>query len=161
MDAPRSFLHEEIGFNYRMSNLHAAIGLAQVEKADEYRGMRIRNANLYQKLLADVPGLTFQGEANDVLNVFWMNGILIDPKKYGHTRDELADHLKSEGIDTRNFFQGMHRQPALKKYGCDCSGRYPVSDKLADQGLYLPSASNLPEKDIQRICETIAKFRKV
>ena len=161
LDSPRSFLHEEIGFNYRMSNLHAAIGLAQVEKADEYRGMRIRNANLYQKLLADVPGLTFQGEANDVLNVFWMNGILIDPKKYGHTRDELADHLKSEGIDTRNFFQGMHRQPALKKYGCDCSGRYPVSDKLADQGLYLPSASNLPEKDIQRICETIAKFRKV
>nr|NIP32053.1 aminotransferase DegT [Candidatus Dadabacteria bacterium]NIQ16924.1 aminotransferase DegT [Candidatus Dadabacteria bacterium] len=161
LDSPRTFLHKEIGFNYRMSNLHAAVGLAQIEKADEYRGMRISNARLYQKLLADVPGLTFQGETQGVLNVYWMNAVLIDSNKYGRTRDELSVYLKSEGIDTRNFFQGMHRQPSLQKYGCDSSGEYPVSEQLADHGLYLPSASNLPEEDIHMICETIAKFRKV
>ena len=160
LDSPRSYLHEDIGFNYRMSNLHAAIGLAQLEKADEYRAMRIRNARLYQSLLADVPGLTLQPQKPDVLNVYWMNGVLVDPDKFGHTREELTAHLKTMGIDTRNFFQGMHRQPSLRKYGCDCSGEYPVSELLADNGFYLPSASSLSEDDISYICQTISDFRK-
>ena len=160
LDSPRSYLHEDIGFNYRMSNLHAAIGLAQLEKADEYRAMRIRNAMLYQSLLADVPGLTLQSQKPSTLNVYWMNGVLLDPDKYGHTREELTTYLKTKGIDTRNFFQGMHRQPSLRKYGCDCSGEYPVSELLADNGFYLPSASSLSEDDIRYICQTIADFRK-
>ena len=143
-----------------MSNVHAAIGLAQLEKADEYRAMRIRNARLYQSLLADVPGLTLQPQKPGVLNVYWMNGVFLDPDKYGHTRDELTTHLKTKGVDTRNFFQGMHRQPSLRKYGCDCSGEYPVSELLADNGFYLPSASSLSEDDISYICQTIADFRK-
>lgn len=158
LDSLRTFRHEDIGFNYRMSNLHAAIGLAQIEKADEYRAMRIKNAQLYQTLLAGIPGLLFQPQAPGVLNVYWMNGIVVDPKNYGHTRDELVAYLKTHGIDTRNFFQGMHRQPALVKYGCDCSGEYPVSDWLADNGFYLPSATNLAEDDIHRICKTISDF---
>ena len=160
LDSPRSYLHEDIGFNYRMSNLHAAIGLAQLEKADEYRAMRIRNASLYQSILAEVPGLTLQSQKPSTLNVYWMNGVFVDPDKYGHTREELTTHLKTKGIDTRNFFQGMHRQPSLRKYGCDCSGEYPVSELLADNGFYLPSASSLSEDDIRYICQTIADFRK-
>lgn len=158
LDSPRIYLHEDIGFNYRMSNLHAAIGLAQVEKADEYKAMRIRNAKLYQSLLADVSGLTFQPQVDGTVNVYWMNGVVVDSKHYGHSRDELATYLRDEGIDTRNFFQGMHRQAALRKYGCDCSGQYPVSDFLADNGLYLPSASTLSEEDIRYICKAITIF---
>jgi len=161
LDGLRDYIHKDIGFNYRMSNLHAAIGLAQVEKADEYRAMRIRNAALYKELLNDVPGIVFQKDTGDSLNVHWMNAILIVPEKFGRTRDELMKHLNGNGIETRLLFTGMHHQPCLKKIGCDCLGAYPVTDNLTANGLYLPSASNLSEDDIRYICESIRKAAHV
>jgi perosamine synthetase len=155
----RSYMHRDIGFNYRMSNLLAAIGLAQVEKADEYRAMRINNARLYHEYLSDVPGITLQPEMPDYLNVYWMNGVLVEPKVYGRTRDELVEYLRIHGIDTRNFFIGMHRQPALKKFGYEISEEYPVSDNLAENGFYLPSASHLKTEQIRFICEQIIEGR--
>lgn len=155
LDGPRNYLHNDIGFNYRMSNVVAAIGLAQVEKADDYRQMRINNNHLYRELLADVPGIQFQSHNDNYLNVAWMNAITIDKQTYGHSRDELCRHLKQNNIDTRMLFQGMHRQLSLKKIGCNCNAIYPISDKLADNGCYLPSASSLSEGEIQRICKII------
>lgn len=160
VDAPRVYLHDDIGFNYRMSNLHAAIGLAQVEKADEYRDMRIKNANLYMRYLSDVPGITFQKDEPDSLNVHWMNTIVIDPTIYGHNKDELITHLKENNIDTRLLFQSMSKQKSLKDFGCDCSGSYPVTDWLSDNGFYLPSASSLTEDQIKYICNVIKEFKK-
>lgn len=160
VDAPRVYLHDDIGFNYRMSNLHAAIGLAQVEKADEYRDMRIKNAKLYMKYLSEVPGILFQKDEEYSLNVHWMNTIVIDPKVYGHTKDELIAHLKENNIDTRLLFQSMSKQKSLKAYGCDCSGTYPVTDWLSDNGFYLPSASSLTEDQIKYICNVIKDFKK-
>ena len=156
-DAPRNYIHNDIGFNYRMSNIHAAIGLAQTEKADEYKEMRIRNGKLYKKYLKDIKGIILQEDQPDAENVFWMNGILLDPEKYGKTRDELIDLLKENGIDTRLFFIGMHRQPSLLNFGCDGTGNYPITDNLAQNGLYLPSASNLKEDEIKYICETVSR----
>jgi len=155
LEAPRNYLHEDIGFNYRMSNLHAAIGLAQVEKADAYRTMRIHNAELYRKFLKDVPGIIFQQDTQDAVNVHWMNAILLDPARSGTTRDALIEHLKANGIETRLLFVGMHHQPCLQRYGCDVAGAYPVADGLTANGLYLPSASNLSEDDIRYICDAI------
>jgi perosamine synthetase len=152
---PRNYMHEDVGFNYRMSNLHAAIGLAQVEKADEYRAMRIRNADLYKKFLKDVPGVYFQKDTDESMNVHWMNSILLDPVKFGASRDQLMEHLKANGIETRLLFVGMHLQPCLKKSGCDGAGAYPVTDNLTANGLYLPSASDLSEEDIRYVCEKI------
>lgn len=160
VDAPRVYLHDDIGFNYRMSNLHAAIGLAQVEKANEYREMRINNANLYMRYLSDVPGITFQKDEPDSLNVHWMNTIVIDPTIYGHNKDELIAHLKANNIDTRLLFQSMSKQKSLKDFGCDCSGTYPVTDWLSDNGFYLPSASSLTEEQIKYICNVIKEFKK-
>ena len=160
LDAPRTYLHGHIGFNYRMSNLHAAIGLAQTEKADYYRGQRIRHGLLYRELLGKIPGIVFQEDQAQGLNVFWMNGLAVRPEEYGRTRDELAAHLAEKGVETRLFFNGMHRQPALRQFGCDCSGSYPVSDFLADNGLYLPSGSGLSEADIARVCEVVLSFRR-
>lgn len=88
-----------------------------------------------------------------------MNGLCLTPD-YGRSRDALVAHLREKGIDTRLFFNGMHRQPALREYGCDCSGSYPVSDRLADNGFYLPSGSTLSENDIHRVCDVIAAFRR-
>jgi len=161
VDAPRNYTHHDIGFNYRISNIHAAIGLAQVERADEYKEMRIANAKLYIDCLQQIPGVTLQKTHTDVSSVHWMNGIVIEPEMYGKTRDELLMHLKENGIDTRLFFVGMHKQPSLQKYGCDSSGDYKVTDWLSANGFYLPSSSNLPKATIERICGLISKFRKV
>ncbi len=159
LDGPRNYRHEDIGYNYRMSNVVAAIGLAQVEKADEYRQMRISNHQLYKKYLADVPGIIFQSNpANKCVDVCWMNTIIIDAEVYGHSKEELIIRLKDNGVDTRLLFTGMHRQKSMIDFGCDCSGEYPVCDWLTKNGLYLPSASSLTEEKIIKICDIIKKF---
>ena len=160
LDGPRNYQHDDIGYNYRMSNVVAAIGLAQVEKADEYREMRIHNHALYKKYLADVPGILFQSDSSEgCLDVCWMNTIVIDPKRYGHTKDELIAHLKEHGIDTRLLFTGMHKQKALIDYGCECSGDYPVCEWLTENGFYLPSGSGLKEETIKEICHIISNYK--
>lgn len=161
LDGPRNYQHEDIGYNYRMSNVVAAIGLAQVEKADDYKEMRIRNHQLYKKYLSDVPGILFQSEPDkDCVDVCWMNTIVLDPAKYGHHKDELIAHLKENEIDTRLLFTGMHKQKAMMDYGCDCSGEYPVCEWLTENGFYLPSSSSLTEEQIKFICGIISNFAK-
>lgn len=161
LDGPRNYQHEDIGYNYRMSNVVAAIGLAQVEKADDYKEMRIRNHQLYKKYLSDVPGILFQSEPDkDCIDVCWMNTIVIDPAKYGHHKDELIAHLKENEIDTRLLFTGMHKQKAMMDYGCDCSGEYPVCEWLTENGFYLPSSSSLTEEQIIFISKVIRDYGK-
>jgi perosamine synthetase len=160
LDSPRNYTHFNIGFNYRISNIHSSIGLAQLEKADEYKALRIRNSKLYMKYLDGVPGIVFQKTRIDVVNVFWMNVILVNSDEFGSTKDELIAELRSKNIDSRLLFLGMNRQPSLKDYGCDTSGSYPVSDYLHQNGLYLPSASNLSEDKIIRICNVIKEFQR-
>lgn len=161
LDGPRNYQHEDIGYNYRMSNVVAAIGLAQVEKADDYKEMRIRNHQLYKKYLSDVPGILFQSEPDkDCIDVCWMNTIVIDPAKYGHHKDELIAHLKENEIDTRLLFTGMHKQKAMMDYGCDCSSEYPVCEWLTENGFYLPSSSSLTEEQIIFISKVIRNYGK-
>lgn len=159
LDAPRNYLHKNIGFNYRMSNLHAAIGLAQVEKAEFYKECRIRNHNLYKELLNDCEGIIYQEDEENSINVHWMNAIVIEANSYGHSSSELIDHLKEKGIDTRHLFKSMSRQESLRVYGCDEEENYRVTDWLSDNGFYLPSASGLSEEDISYICNIIKEFR--
>lgn len=161
VNGPRNYQHDDIGYNYRMSNVVAAIGLAQVERADYYKELRIRNHQYYRQYLQDVPGVIFQAEpAEDCVDVCWMNTIVVDPAQYGHTKDELIAYLKEQKVDTRLLFTGMHRQKAMRDFGCDCSGAYPVSDWLTENGFYLPSASSLDEKTIAEICDLIRNFAK-
>ena len=157
---PRTYEHDEIGFNYRMTNLQAAVGLAQTELADKYKAMRIKNNGLYKKFLSQADGIIFQQDEKNAVNVHWMNAILVDSKKYGRTKDELVGFLKQNGIDTRFLFTGMHKQKCLKKYGCAVKGNYKNTDMLTKGGLYLPSSSNLTEKQIKKICSLILYFGK-
>ena len=151
LDAPRIYEHSNIGFNYRMSNLHAAIGLAQVEKADFYRDLRIRNAKLYRKKLSKINEIEFQADEAHSLHVHWMNAILVPD------RDKVIEHLANHSIETRLLFTGMHKQKALLDYGCDGSGDYSVTERLTKHGLYLPSGSNLSEKEIELVCEKVTE----
>ena len=160
LDGNRNYIHNDIGYNYRMSNIHAAIGLAQVEKADYYRDLRIKNSKLYNKYLSEIEGIILQETTPDSLNVYWMNRLAIDQKKYGRRRDELINHLKNNNIDTRLFFTGMSKQPSLQKYGCNCTGDYPVTEELSKNGFYLPSGSNLTKEKIKYICNCIKEFKK-
>lgn len=161
LDAPRTYIHADIGFNYRMSNIHAAIGLAQAEKADEYVAMRRINAHTYQRLLYDVPGVIFQKVAaakqGDYFNSHWMNSLVIEPVRFGRTRKELAIYLESKGIETRPLFVGMDKQPSLNAYRSSIE-RFPVSNWLSENGLYLPSASSLTEEQIRYVADSIREF---
>lgn len=160
LDSPRNYMHLDIGFNYRMSNIHAAIGLAQIEKADEYRNLRIKNNNLYRKFLKNIEGIIFQENNDEYLNVCWMNGIIVDKNIFGIDRDELVNYLRENNVDTRLFFKGMNIQPSLIKYGCCPIGDYKVTDMLASSGFYLPSGSNLSEDQIKYICDLIISKRR-
>lgn len=159
LDKPRTYEHDDIGFNYRMTNLQAAVGLAQIEKADFYRTLRINNNKIYRKYLKNVEGISFQKDEKNSLNVCWMNAILIDKEKYGKTKKELVQYLKDNNVDTRLLFTGMHKQKSLKNYGCSMLGKYENTDKLTADGLYLPSSANLKESEIRHICGLIADFK--
>ncbi len=160
LDGSRRYVHEDIGFNYRMSNLHAALGLAQTERADHYRELRIAHFRQYAGRLGGIPGLRLQAEQPEGIHVHWMNAVLVDPAGFGADRDAVVSHLKARGVETRLLFTGMHRQPALRDYGCDCSGDYPVTDRLTERGFYLPSGSGLSEADIDYVCDSLLGARK-
>jgi len=154
----RRFFHKDIGFNYRMTNLQAAIGLAQLEQIDEMIARRRRNARLYNELLSGIEGLVLATERPDVRNVYWMYGVVVKPS-FGLKRDYLMKKLLDKGIETRTFFIPMHNQPVLKKAGCADRKKYPVSQMLGRCGFYLPSGSGLTQAQIEYVAGCIKKIR--
>ncbi len=157
LDGSRNYLHKEIGFNYRMSNVLAAIGLAQLEKVEESIEKRIKNNILYRYFLKDIEGISFQPEKENCKNVYWMNGILIDSEKLGISRNFLMDKLLEKGIDSRLFFVGMDKQPSITEEN-NYSKDYKVSDWLSENGLYLPSGNELKKEEIEYICNKIREI---
>jgi perosamine synthetase len=146
------FLHQELGFNYRLTNLHAAIGAAQMDHIDEFVATRRRNAQLANALLADIPGITLPPEQAWAKNVYWMYSILVE-ESFPMRRDELGRHLRSRGIDNRAFFHPIHRQPVYENKFAGES--YPVAESLGAKGLNLPSGNELGEADVRRIVEAV------
>lgn len=156
------YLHKELGFNYRMTNIQAAIGLAQVENAEKLVAARIKNAMIYNSLLRDVEGVRLPPKKNWAKNVYWMYGILIE-KEFGLSRDEVMKQLCERGIETRAFFVPMHKQPLYKRNDerfPDTNGHYPVAEELSRKGLYLPSSSSLTKKQIYDIVKTLKSLSK-
>jgi perosamine synthetase len=149
----RHFWHKFVGFNYRMTNLQAAVGLAQVEQLDHFVEQRRRNAAEYTARLRGIPGITTPPEAPWAKNVYWMYGILVDEKEYGMSRDQLRKVLADHGIETRTFFIPMHCQPVY--WQAFKGQRYPVAEGLCQNGFYLPSASSLSLAEIEYITGVI------
>jgi len=158
-DTERRFLHTDIGFNYRMTNIQAAIGLAQLERIGEFISLRRRHAGIYSNHLAGIPGITLPVERPWATNVYWMYSILLE-RSFGLTRDELMKALAGKGIETRSFFIPVNRQPVMKKMGFFRGEKYPVAEDLGARGLYLPSSSSLPEEEIEQVCREIGNIRK-
>jgi perosamine synthetase len=152
----RHFWHKYVGYNYRMTNLQAAIGLAQTEQLERFVAARRANAAYYTELLSRIPGIVTPPEAPWARNVFWMYGILLN-EDFGLNRDQLRAALASRGIETRTFFIPMHCQPI---YFDQYRGqRFPVAEDLCRRGLYLPSASSLSTEDIVTVVEAIRECR--
>jgi perosamine synthetase len=150
------FVHTELGYNFRMTNLQAAIGLAQIDRIDDHLARKRRMAALYGERLRHVTGLCLPVEAPGVKNVYWMYGVVLEDS-VPFDAAEFARRLKKCGVDTRPFFLGMHEQPVLRELGLFEGESYPVTERLARRGLYLPSGLGLIEKQIDTVCAAVQK----
>lgn len=149
----RHFWHTMVGFGYRMTNMQAAIGLAQVERFYSFFRLKRSHAYLYKKLLRDIPGLTFPDEPRDVVNGYWMFGVLVDASRFGMDKNTLRAYLAAHGIETRSFFIPIHLQPVYRRFFRNES--FPVAERLCRDGLYLPSSTKLTSRDVAFIARTI------
>jgi len=147
-DPMKRFLHTDVGFNYRMTNIQAAIGLAQLERIDTFVAARRATAARYTALLGDLPGLRLPVEKPWARNVYWMYGIVAG-KDAPVSRDRLAPLLAARGVETRTFFVPVHQQPVCRDLGLFRGERYPVAEELGKNGLYLPSGSGLTGEEIK------------
>ena len=150
----KRFLHLEVGFTYRLSNLQAAVGLAQTEEVERLMAKKREIATLYTKSLARVPGIVLPVEMPWAKNSYWMYGILVR-KPFKFTKDALRRHLQKQNIETRDFFIPMHEQPVFKKLGLFKREKYPVAELLSKQGLYLPSGPNISISQIKKVISAI------
>jgi perosamine synthetase len=150
----RRFLHTELAYNYRMTNVQAAIGLAQLEEIDRFIALKQKMAAAYRRQLRNVAGLTLPEEKAWARCVYWMYAIVVEDD-FGMTRDELAAALKLAGVDTRTFFIPVHRQPLYAKDKAYRGVRCPVSDELGEKGFYLPSGLTLKPAQIKAVCDAI------
>jgi len=152
MDKDKRYWHPTIGYNYRLTNLQAALGVAQLERLDEFVAIKRRSAALYRQYLADVPGLTLSPEKAWARSVFWMYSILVDAPRYGMDRDQLAAWLRQNGVDSRPFFHPLHTLPPYRS-----DGQFPVAESLSARGLNLPSATTLRLEQIRHIADLIRR----
>jgi perosamine synthetase len=150
----RRFFHEELGYNFRLTNLQAAIGLAQMERIEELIGRKRWMAAAYTERLRDLDGIRLPVQELWARNVYWMYGIVLD-ESTGLDAAELARRLREAGVETRPFFLGMHEQPVLLAKGYFRGERYPIAERLARYGLYLPSGMTLTETQIEEVCEAV------
>lgn len=151
-DPAPHYQHSQIGYNYRLSNLLAAVGRGQLERLDEKISRKRWINEFYRKNLRNLPGLEFMPEASYGKSNFWLTVILITPEKFGVDREAVRLALEAENIESRPIWKPMHLQPVFK--GCRIRGG-KVSEDLFERGLCLPSGTQLTEDDLNRIVKTI------
>jgi perosamine synthetase len=155
------FVHEVMGFNYRMTNIQAAIGVAQTEMVEEKVSKKRWIGETYNELLADQTDLGLPCEEAWAKNVYWMYGIVVQDS-FGMAKEELMKQLKAKGVDTRAFFCPMSLQPVFKGDDPrfpDVSGDYPVSVELWNRGLYLPSGLGLTRSQIEEVTQKLLECK--
>lgn len=146
-----AFYHDEIGHNFRMPNVLAAMGVAQLERVEEFLNIKIENAKYYNELLKETKGITTPIEKENNKNCFWLYSILVEDD-YKLTRDELIQKLKENGIESRTFFMPVHEMPPY----VNCKhGDMSLTDEISKKGINLPSSVSLTKEQIDKICSII------
>jgi perosamine synthetase len=151
----RRFVHDELGFNFRMTNLQAALGLAQFERLDEFIKRKKEIGRLYSELLKDIGILKLPTEKKSYAeNIYWVFGLVLDDT-VKIDAEAAMNALSEKGIGTRSFFYPMNRQPVFIKSGLFKGEHYPVADKLSERGFYIPSGLALRDEQIYKTVEAI------
>ena len=152
-----AFVHEEVGYNFRMPNLLAAVGTAQLEEIDDFLTIKRRNAHLYSKFLKDVDGITIvKNDDSKIDNSYWLYSILVE-EDYPLSRDELIEFLRKKGIESRSFFMPVHD---MKPYKECRKGDMTITDEISKRGINLPSSVSLKSDEIRYICKCIKDAKK-
>ena len=155
--AHKRFVHEELGWNMRMTNVQAAIGVAQLERWDESIARKREIGKLYTELLKDVKGIQLPIQKTDYCdNIYWVYGILLTDKS--KTAEQVMKQLAEKGIGTRPFFYPMHLQPVLHKMGLYKSESYPNAETMYHYGFYLPSGLALTNDQIHEVAITLKEI---
>jgi perosamine synthetase len=152
--ANRRFHHEELGFNFRLTNLQAALGLAQVERIEEIIARKRWMGQEYNRRLAGLRGLQLPVEEPWARNVYWMYGVVLS-EETGMDATVFDQRLKQHGIETRPFFLGLHEQPVFHQRGLFVQERFPVTERIARQGLYFPSGLALTAEQLDEVCAAV------
>jgi perosamine synthetase len=155
----KRFIHDGIGYNYRMTNLQAAMGAGELENINKYLHSKLEMADFYRKGLQNIAGIKLPVTKPNIRNVYWMYAILIDKSKFGMDKDQLRRRLLEKGIDTRDFFYSPKDQPILKKYVTKGED-FPVTETISRNGLYLPSGLALTRAQQKKVIDTMLKIRE-
>lgn len=148
--AEQRFVHDELGWNMRMSNLQAAVGVAQLERLDEFVERKRRMGHIYLQLLEGTPGLQLPlPRTADAENMYWVFGVVLDDDMSFDATEAMA-RLKRAGVGSRPFFWPMHEQPVLRNMGFFADDSHPVAERIARRGFYIPSGVALTEAQIHR-----------
>tara|TARA_B100000886_G_scaffold335772_1_gene293388 strand:- start:382 stop:1500 length:1119 start_codon:yes stop_codon:yes gene_type:complete len=149
MSRTRKYWHTKLGYNYRLTNIQAALGVSQMERVDDIIKKKIEIASLYEKNLKDIAGIQLPPNQKNVKNVFWLYNITIT-KDFPISKDQLIHELKQNGIDTRPLFPPLHTQPIYST-----GQKLPVCEQLYQNGFSLPSYTSLKDSDILKITTII------
>lgn len=152
----RRFYHTELGYNFRLTNMQAALGVAQIERIDEIVASKRWMGQAYTARLQDIEGLQLPVEEAWARQVYWMYGLVLD-EATGIDAAGFAQRLQALGVQTRPFFLGMHEQPVFWERGLFWGEHFPVAERIARQGLYLPSGLALTADQIDQVCEAVCK----
>ncbi|MHC4533208.1 MAG: DegT/DnrJ/EryC1/StrS family aminotransferase [Planctomycetota bacterium] len=156
----RRFIHDELGWNFRMTNLQAAVGVAQLEQLDKFIEKKQWIGSRYTELLADIGKLELPAEQTEYAeNIYWVYGVVMKDE-IDFDAKEARRRLDGRKIGTRSFFWSMHEQPVFKKMGLFENESYPVAEKLARRGFYIPSGLALTELQIKYVVESLKGILK-
>jgi perosamine synthetase len=156
----KRFEHYELGYNFRMTNLQAAVGVAQMEHIHDYVKRKIAQGERYRQQLSSIPGISLQAVQDWAKPVYWVNGIVLDDS-IGFDAVAMSKELRDQKVQSRPFFWPMHEQPVFNRLGLFAGEKHPVAERLARRGLYLPSGMALSGSQIDTICETVQKILAV
>jgi perosamine synthetase len=153
----RRFVHDELGFNYRLTNLQAAVGLAQLERLDESVKKKRRMGALYNSRFSSLRQLELPPAKTEYAeNIYWVYGMVLSDS-LDFDAEEMMSRLREMGVGTRPFFWGMHEQPVFRKMGLFAGEHYGVTERIARRGFYVPSGLGVTEEQQVRVAESVER----
>lgn len=154
-NAERRFVHDELGYNYRMTNIQAAVGLAQLERFEEFVERKRQIGRMYNELLAGTPGLQFNVPRKDYAeSIYWVYGLVLEDD-VGFDGMQTIKKLEAMGVGARPFFWCMHEQPILRKMKFFEGESYPIGERIARRGFYVPSGLGITDQQVEIVSKKL------